>query len=572
MINLSLAGLLCSCGFVVQAAGRTPVRVDLRGAQTPIQNQGNRRTCTKFATVAALEAAYRRAGYKDLKLSEEFAAYLEKMLWLDPQTGGGADTMENQAGGWGGGNGLEVLRSWTRGLAIPEARAMPYRPGGYVMPPQENWKSQYVVSAFNLNPRNLPVSALTAARYYSVKSYRQIKNPRNPAVIEKVLARGYEIVCTFNFAGRRPPSGMWTTTGPASPKNDHHAMLVVGYNRKKGHKPYFIVKNSWGPTATPSARGFTYISYGYLKRYAEEAAFITAVNRPRPWPALRVLGRWLLSFDGWKGILDIYHVPGAMQWHFEDIKQSRLKDLRIGTFYEQGDPRRAHRVNGRIQGNRIEFYIDWKTPNLRPDRLRGRKFIFYLGPGDASFMAGLYRDPDGRAWGGYARKLTSAGAFTYRSGSFHPEAWPELGFLRTVGDGRNLSGPGSFVGTWQVCSGSRTGTLALRRADNGSGPREGRTGKNALAGEFSWDRGRKVPVTVRLDGRDAARVEIAGRVGAMRLRIVGKRLSWEKGVVAGTFTTSGKGKGVSGVCLVRKAAALPAGLPSASFLTKKRKP
>ena len=39
-------------------------RVDLRPNQTSIKDQGGERnTCTAFATIAALEAAYHRAGY-----------------------------------------------------------------------------------------------------------------------------------------------------------------------------------------------------------------------------------------------------------------------------------------------------------------------------------------------------------------------------------------------------------------------------------------------------------------------------------------------------------------------------
>src|SRR5262249_40816852 len=51
-------------------AGPTPVA--LPHFQTPLNRQGGRRTCIVFAAVAALEAAYRRAGYGELDLSEQF--------------------------------------------------------------------------------------------------------------------------------------------------------------------------------------------------------------------------------------------------------------------------------------------------------------------------------------------------------------------------------------------------------------------------------------------------------------------------------------------------------------------
>src|SRR5262249_44172863 len=129
--SIHLALLLAALAAPLQAA--TPARVDLRSKQTPLVNQGGRDTCTKFASAAALEAAYRRAGYKNVKLSEEFAAYTEKMFWLGPgaTTGNGAET---QCAAFGGGNVPQVFRSLTRGLAWPEASYWKYVPGGYTIP------------------------------------------------------------------------------------------------------------------------------------------------------------------------------------------------------------------------------------------------------------------------------------------------------------------------------------------------------------------------------------------------------------------------------------------------------
>ena len=50
----------------------TPVRaakVNLWKAQSPVKNQGMRGTCIAHSSVAALEAAYMRAGYEDIDLS-----------------------------------------------------------------------------------------------------------------------------------------------------------------------------------------------------------------------------------------------------------------------------------------------------------------------------------------------------------------------------------------------------------------------------------------------------------------------------------------------------------------------
>jgi hypothetical protein len=549
VVGAALAGFLW-LGLVPGGAGAAwPARVDLRGRQTPLQHQGSRGTCSKFATVAALEAAYRRAGYKNLKLSEEFAAYMEKMFWLNAKPVASASATENQAAAWGGGNEPQILRSWTRGMAVPQASDWPYRPGGYTLPANVDWNNQYNVSTFNLDPRHLAASALKAPRFYSVKSYGIIRHPKKPSSFEKVLAGGREVVAAFAMAGSRPPNGVWKYTGPAGPNCEYHAVLIVGYNRPK---QYFIVKNSWGPTQTPGAKGYTYVDYKFLKNYCYRGVYIQKVNPPRRWPALRFLGRWLLSFDGHQGILDIYHIPGIMKWHFEEEKQRRLQDRRLGTFYANGDPRKPCRVNGRIQGNTIVFWMDAARPNLRADQLRGRKFTYHFGRGDTNFLAGFHRDPDGRVWGGYACKLTTPQAFTYGRASFQPGAWPELSFLRPDRAAPKPAGPASLPGKWAFRFGRKTGTLTFGQLDSSAKEGAGRTRGVIVPGRLSWNDGQAVAVTARVDRGDPARVEIAGRFGQVPFKIAGKHLSWEKGLLAGNLRTGGKGKGFYGVTLVRR--------------------
>ena len=66
-----------------RAQGR-PAFVDLRDQQTPIRNQGGRGTCfVHSVTVAAMEAALKRAGYGDLDLSEDAFTYFIKTFWLE---------------------------------------------------------------------------------------------------------------------------------------------------------------------------------------------------------------------------------------------------------------------------------------------------------------------------------------------------------------------------------------------------------------------------------------------------------------------------------------------------------
>ena len=209
-----------------------------------------------------------------------------------------------------------------------------------------------------------------------------------------MLASGHELTWGFScFVGKQPGNAMWTYNGPAKPDAQGHSVLIVGYDRRDARNPYFIIKNSWGPTQVPGAKGFTYVSYEFLQKYGLEAAYITGITQ-RSWPELRFVGRWALHFDGWEGILDITHVPGVFQGVLNQ-KGDKTRDRRIGIFFEKDNPSKAFRVNGSMKGNRIDFYIDGKNPNARCDQLGGRHFTYYLSAGDRDLMAGSHRDING---------------------------------------------------------------------------------------------------------------------------------------------------------------------------------
>ncbi len=77
--------LIAAVGLMPATALARPSYVDLSANQTPLKKQGGRTTCIVFAAVAALEAAYNRAGFGQLDLSEEFLNHFGKMLWLHPK-------------------------------------------------------------------------------------------------------------------------------------------------------------------------------------------------------------------------------------------------------------------------------------------------------------------------------------------------------------------------------------------------------------------------------------------------------------------------------------------------------
>jgi hypothetical protein len=492
-----------------------------------------------------MEAALKRAGYGSVDLSEDTFMYFGKLFWLDSTEGEPADTTENQAGGWDGGSAVESLHYLAGGLAVPEEAAGHPDGYNYSFPPGSDrayWASQFNIDSWNLSPSHLMPSTLQAPRYFTVTSFKTL-DPTSAEAVEAVLRGGHEVLWDFHCSGNRPGDGVWTYDGPPKTGDDGHSMLIVGYDRRDPNRPYFIVKNSWGPTGVPGAQGFTYIAYDYLK-YGTAAGYVTGVAA-KAWPELRFVGRWELNFDGWKGLLDISHVPGVFQGVLRR-KGNPTADRRVGIFYADNDPARAYRVNGAVSGNRIDFYIDSDNNNPGWDKLGGRHFTYYLAGGDADLMAGTHRDPDGKVWGGFARRLNSDAAFPTGNREVPAGSLPELTAFRPAASLPGKVTPEAYLGAWKLFTRAAPGgfTLTLRADD--FVPADLKAGYAGLRG---------AGVVALVNRKDPAQLSFLAFApnGRIAYRFTGRLLSWDRGVVAGTFRPeSGAGDSPSfGAVLVR---------------------
>ncbi len=398
----TLAWLLLGWMSLVVQTLALPPAVDLSADQTPVKDQascGNRFIQT---TVAAMEAAYKRAGYENVDLSELFPAYMGPMFFLEAVEWTGPNDTPTMRVPMATERETSLLSDQALSvesaepcmqLAIPEELYMPNRPvpanlGKHPDPNDPFWANQFTVSSFNLDPVNLPPFALSAPRYYQIRSMKWLskKEAQTPAAIEAVLAKGHEVIWAFRW-----PNGDGAL----------RYLLLIGYNRTDPKNPYFLVKTGRDEVDVGDSHdGFSRISYDFL-HYGEQASTIQKVANPKPWPELKFIGRWHLDAEEIQGVLDLYHLPGMMQkefdrYGFQDESGQPLRDRRLGTFYTQGDPHAAYRVNGTARGRTLDLWIDFENPSARWDLLNGWKISLQLDPRHPHQLTGRFVTPNGR--------------------------------------------------------------------------------------------------------------------------------------------------------------------------------
>lgn len=319
--------------------------VTLEPDQTAYRSQGGRGTCYAFATVAAMEASYKRAHGVVLDLSEEYLFHLNKVTELFPFYLTGVPPHENNTSYMGFQGSSDIVEKAAR-LAISDEAAAPYRsdadmeairtsnPAMGTLDWNTSTQDQY--DLFEFDERYVPTAARYAARY-RVRTLQVLPSATKENVMA-VIDAGHEVI----------------TDIPG------HCFLIIGYDLLRQE---WIVKNSWGspgPERWPIA---TTVLLG--------GAYITAVEPPAAPRDLEStwLGRWHMNHDGWEGRLVIRR---TQDFHTFDGDFTKL-----GDYYVDGSP--ARQVNGRTEddGRQLHFWIADAPGRNVPGSQSGQEFRAY---------------------------------------------------------------------------------------------------------------------------------------------------------------------------------------------------
>nr|WP_243455289.1 C1 family peptidase [Meiothermus sp. CFH 77666] len=491
-----------------------PAAIDLTSFQTPVKNQWERGTCTAFAVVAALEAAYKRTYGLTLDLSEEFLNWQDKVNVLDPASPPVPPSQsENFLATWGGGSVNYKLQNIMNGQrGIPLENQAPYNANGSFQdsskwqPPIIRTSPQRLMDDANLsqslqtyntpNPLDwlmLPQVALEQGRYRANQVIFASGNQlTDPAWFKTQMAAGREVAFGVGLPDRGGSimNGLWK---PGDKTWGDHAMLMVGYDDSK---QAFRVKNSWGSGWNEG--GYVWMSYEFVtKGKVYEAASILSVIPPNfvVYTPQLFLGRYLLNHDGWRGVLDIYHIPNPSLFRFQNDT-----DRRLGTYY--GPDGQARRVNGTISGRKIDFYIDWSNTGARRfDELSGMRFTGFLADDNRTLAGTMLDNRDGKTYGFYGVKLRD--------------------YLSSTPGGS--LGPSAYVGNWQIDGLDVTaGSFAITAVNPSTGQVSGTVfGGSPLVGTVSTSDPRRF--SFQLFGQNYE----------------GYMFGWETGVMAGRVGDKG---------------------------------
>jgi hypothetical protein len=238
-----------------------------------IRDQGNRGTCTVFATTFLIE--YQKAGMpgqpKGLALSEEYLNWAGNKVAGTPYYDGGKFT--KMVGGY---------QAW----GIATSREMPYRKlydASHPVAPSrtavQNAKAMFPVRypfVFLKNWDN--TTGYTRAELRSVLATIRSGRPVATGIwwlnnFSTVTVHGVPLLKDY------PRSANSNADPTKNPMFDGHSIDLVGFRESKAFPGggYFIFRNSFGPSFGDDGYGF--VSFQYLLTYGNDAIAV----QPQPW-------------------------------------------------------------------------------------------------------------------------------------------------------------------------------------------------------------------------------------------------------------------------------------------------
>ena len=253
--------------FTPGLAPEVDLRPKIRADKLAIRDQGNRGTCTVFATTFLIE--YQKAAIKapgGRNLSEEFLNWAgNKALGTDND----------------GGFFTEFISGFTE-YGVSTLKEMPYRATFH---PSITPTSAAQRAAETMFPVKYPFTIVKVWDNTTGMTSAELQNALAILRSGRPVATG--IWWQTNFAtvtvGGVPLLKDYprsANTGSNPPMFDGHSIDLVGFKESKKFPGggYFIFRNSFGTSF--GNKGYGFVSFQYLRTYANDAIAIS----PQPWP------------------------------------------------------------------------------------------------------------------------------------------------------------------------------------------------------------------------------------------------------------------------------------------------
>lgn len=210
-----------------------PPEVDLSSSLSSARDQGQRGTCTAFATTALHEIEKTAGASASLALSEEVLYWGAKQADKNYSSGTSFRSVHLALGRWG----------------QPESALWPYDPA------RNDGDASYAPPAEAINPVNCHRGRLEAVAL-------------DVTAVQAHLAGGRAVAAAFQMSTGffRTVDGKVPVPQPHELLAEHHSVLLTGYRDQSG---VFRFRNSWGTSW--GAGGYSELPYDYFTRHGKSA-------------------------------------------------------------------------------------------------------------------------------------------------------------------------------------------------------------------------------------------------------------------------------------------------------------